>query len=534
MDLVSFARMSNVLEQTKQQQVLALGRLGWPASRIAAAVHVDRATVTGYLRAAGLAVRGRGRPSEGTANAAITPEVSTDPGQIPQFRRGWCPPTRHRPARPARAHASRIASGSRRPSRAGRNAMAIWQDLVDDIGFTARYASVRRFVRQLRRTAPPDARVVIATTPGEEAQVDYGEGPMVRHPETGKYRRTRLFVLTLAHSRKAVRLLTWQSSAQTWAELHERAFRRLGGTPRTVVLDNLKEGVLTPDVYEPTLNPLYRDVLTHYGVVGLPCRVGDPDRKGKVESGHRPHAEDAAARATLRDAWSRRRRISIAGRRTGRTRASTARPNVRSPPCLPRSGPPCSRSPSSPFGITASACAPCISMAVSKSRPRTTRRRPAGSASASRCSGPISTCGCSIPRPASCCASMSARRAAITASPSRIGRRARRRARSRSWPGRGMPARTSTRSAPTSTSTTAPAGCVASSASSRSRRSTGPAATDDAAKAALELQVPTYRFLRRYLERRPAAPLTLRQIDPLIRQLTLYRDLIDQQTGDRS
>ena len=33
------------------------------------------------------------------------------------------------------------------------------------------------------------------------------------------------------------------------------------------------------------LNPLYRDMLGHYGVVGLPCRVGDPDRKGKVESG---------------------------------------------------------------------------------------------------------------------------------------------------------------------------------------------------------------------------------------------------------
>ena len=60
----------------------------------------------------------------------------------------------------------------------------------------------------------------------------------------------------------------------------------------------------------------------------------------------------------------------------------------------------------------------------------------------------------------------------------------------------------------------------------------GPAAADEAAKAALELQVPSYRFLRRYLERRPAAPLTLKQIDPLIRQLTLYRDLIDQQTGD--
>ena len=43
---------------------------------------------------------------------------------------------------------------------------------------------------------------------------------------------------------------------------------------------------------------------------------------------------------------------------------------------------------------------------------------------------------------------------------------------------------------------------------------------------------PTYRFLRRYLERRPPAPLTLRQVDPLIRQLTLYRDLIDRKTGD--
>jgi hypothetical protein len=61
----------------------------------------------------------------------------------------------------------------------------------------------------------------------------------------------------------------------------------------------------------------------------------------------------------------------------------------------------------------------------------------------------------------------------------------------------------------------------------------GPAAVDAAAQAALDLQVPTYRFLRRYLERRLPTPLTLRQVDPLIRQLTLYRDLIDRTTtGD--
>jgi hypothetical protein len=48
----------------------------------------------------------------------------------------------------------------------------------------------------------PEAHAVIVTAVGEEAQVDYGDGPMVRNPETGKYRRTRLFVMTLGKDRK--------------------------------------------------------------------------------------------------------------------------------------------------------------------------------------------------------------------------------------------------------------------------------------------------------------------------------------------
>src|SRR5207244_8518870 len=162
--------------------------------------------------------------------------------------------------------------------------MAIWRDLVDEHGFPARYASVRRFVLQRRGPRPPEAHPVIVTAPGEEGQVDYGDGPMVRHTVTRKYRRTRLFVFTLGYSRKSVRLLTLESSARRWAELHEETFRRLGGAVRVAVLDNLKEGVLTPDVYDPALNPLYRDVLAHYGAVALPCRVGHANRKGKVES----------------------------------------------------------------------------------------------------------------------------------------------------------------------------------------------------------------------------------------------------------
>ena len=60
----------------------------------------------------------------------------------------------------------------------------------------------------------------------------------------------------------------------------------------------------------------------------------------------------------------------------------------------------------------------------------------------------------------------------------------------------------------------------------------GVAAVDDACAAALELGVHEYRFVRRYLERRPQLP--LRQVDPLIRELTQYRDLINLKTQEQN
>jgi transposase len=182
--------MSNVLDHEKQQQILALGRLGWTVSRIAEATAVRRETATRYLRAAGLSVRGRGRPGEAAAKAAISGEVSTDPLAKPAIFPAEVstdsPPSRAPSASACEPYRERIEAALT----LGRNAVAIWQDLVED-GFAARYASVRRFVRQLRGQRPAEARVVITTAPGEEAQVDYGDGPMVRHLQTGTYRRTR-------------------------------------------------------------------------------------------------------------------------------------------------------------------------------------------------------------------------------------------------------------------------------------------------------------------------------------------------------
>jgi transposase len=525
--------MSYVLEQTKQQQVLALGRLGWPVTRIAAAAQVDRATVTRYLRAAGLPVRGRGRPSEATANAAISGrEVSTDPRANPAISSGQVStdstPSRSPQTSACALYREEIADALAR----GRNAMGIWQDLVDRQGFRHGYASVRRFVRTLQAATPVEARVIITTAPGEEGQVDYGgDGPMVRDAVTGKYRRARLFVLTLGFSRKAVRLLTWRSSAQIWAELHEQAFRRLGGTVKVIVLDNLGEGVLTPDIYDPRLNPLYRDVLAHYGVVALPCRVGDPDRKGKVEAGVR-HAQQTplrgqrfesleAAQAYL-DQWEARwadTRIHGTTKRQVAAMFAEERPALGPLPLEPfryyRFGTRvvhldgCVEVEAAYYGappgwISRRVQVQWNDLHVRLLDPQTSQllrehvRAPRGHHRILDADRPTRT-------PPSTLALL---QRAASAGP-QIGVVCRH-----------IQAHHGAHGIREVLGVLALA------------KKHGPAVVEDAARAAVDFGVLTYRFIRKYVDRRPPLPLTLTQVDPLIRELTRYRTLIDHKTGD--
>ena len=519
----SYAGMSNVLDDEKQQQILSLGRLGWTLRRIEQATSVRRETASAYLKAAGIPVRGRGRPGVGPPKPAITGEVSTD---LPASA---APPIPGRS--PSASACEPFHDVIVEALGLGRNSVAIWQDLVDDHGFTARYASVRRFVLKLRGSTPVEARVVIKTAPGEEGQVDYGEGPMVRDPNTGKYRRTRLFVMTLGYSRKSVRLLVWRSSAQAWAELHERAFRRLGGTVLVVVLDNLREGVLTPDIYDPALNPLYRDVLAHYGVVALPCRVGDPDRKGKVEAGV-GHAQKTplrgmrfetieAAQAYL-DRWETRWADT---RIHGTTKRQVAVMFAEEQPAL-------GALPLEPFRYY-------------RYGERTVHLDGCVEVEAAYYGAPPGWIGQRIP--------VQWNDLHVRLLAPKTGQLLREHLRApRGWHrihDDDQPARTPRttvalllrchRAGPhihticTSIHQHDGASGVRRILGVLSlAKKHGPAVVDDAAKAALEIGAPTYRFLRRYLERQPALPLTLRQVDPLIRQLSLYRDLIDHKTGD--
>ena len=531
--------MSNVLGDEKKQQVLVLGRLGWSLRRIEETTGVRRETASGYLKAAGVSVRARGgRPVEWppkpatttgvstdpvASKPATTVEVSTDSGPLAEGPgRGRAPS-----ASACEAFREVVVEGLAR----GRNAMAIWQDLVDDHGFRGQYASVRRFVVNLRDRAPLEARVVITTAPGEEGQVDYGEGPMVRDPASGKYRRTRLFVLTLGYSRKSVRLIVWRSSAQIWAELHERAFRRLGGVMRWIVLDNLAEGVLTPDIYDAALNPLYRDVLAHYGVVALPCRVRDPDRKGKVESavGHAQKTplkglrfETIEQAQAYLDRWEERwadTRIHGTTKRQVAVMFAEERPVLRELPVEPfryyRYGERtvhldgCVEVEAAYYGAPPGWIGRRVQVQwdelhVRLLHPKTGQllrehlRQKRGHHRLHEDDRPART-------PQSTQSLLQrARNAGV-----HLGALCEQIHRQDGEPG-----------------VRRVLGVLA------LARKHGAMAAEEGAQAALELGLPTYRFLRRYLERRTHVPLTLKQVDPLIRQLSIYRDLIDQKTGD--
>jgi len=551
--------VSNVLNEEQKQQVIALGRLGWSLRRIQRETGIRRETISAYLKEAGVQLRPpRGRqlpakPASSPAGVTTDAELSKPASEVtpdsmpakPASEAGQVTPDSggesagETVAKPAAPQPGRSSSASAcEPYREaievglgrGRNAKAIWQDLVDGYGFTGDYQSVKRFIRKFHRTQP-EACAVIQTAPGEEMQVDYGAGPMVRDAQSGKCRRTRLFVLTLGYSRKSVRLLVFHSSSQTWAELHEKAFRRLGGVTRVAVLDNLREGVLTPDIYDPIVNPLYRDMLRHYNVVALPCRVRHPDRKGKVERavGHAKNTplkglrfESLEQAQTHLDHWETRwadTRIHGTTKRQVAAMFAEERPALQPLPVEPfryyqygkrtvhLDG--CVEVEAAYYGAPPGWIGRYVQVQwdshhVRLLDPQTgqllrehlrqargghrikdedrSKKTPLGTLQL------LDRAGKAGAQIGALCRGM-----------------------------HGEQGQTAVRRIQGVLSLT---------------KKYGAASVDEACATALEVGVRNYHFVRRYLERHPQLPLSLRQVDPLIRQLTLYRDFIETKTKE--
>ncbi len=269
----------NVLKPHLKATIRTLLAKGISHRQINRTTGIDRKTIRKYDRLDGLPASQEDFAPKSPSGQEVATGLEDESGQNP-------PPRPPAPEKKLPKHARSACEPHREwieeQVRLGRNATAIYQDLVERFGFNHRYNSVKRFVRGLKKRDPRQYDR-LEFVPGEEAQVDYGTGALALH-SNGKYRRPRLFVMTLKYSGRSFRKVVWKSSKETWCRLHEEAFRYFGGCTQYVTLDNLKEGVIKPDIYDPQLNSLYAAVLEHYNVVADPARVADPNRKGTVEN----------------------------------------------------------------------------------------------------------------------------------------------------------------------------------------------------------------------------------------------------------
>ena len=249
--------MGNVLKVEKQHQIKALLELGWSYRAIEREIGVRRETISKY-----------DHRRQTDSKAA---KVPADDGSKP----AKCPPR-------SRSSAEKYSAFIKDKLKLGLSAQRIYQDLKIELNASVSYDAVKRYVRKLKQ-CEPKVFARIHSHPGQEAQVDFGQGaPSLKD---GKYRRPWLFKIVLSNSRHSYEEVVWRQDVETFIRCHERAFQTFGGVPQTILLDNLKSGVLKAHIYEPELNPTYEKFAEHYGFIPLPCLPRRPEHKGKTESG---------------------------------------------------------------------------------------------------------------------------------------------------------------------------------------------------------------------------------------------------------
>jgi transposase len=166
----------------------------------------------------------------------------------------------------------------------------IWQRLRDEAGLQASVASVRRYVRAQFPERSREAELEIwrpPSPPGAEAQVDYGYLGTWFDPRAGRRRRVWAFSMVLRYSRYLFVRPVIRMDQRAWVESHVQASGFLGGVPARVVSDNLKAGVLKPDLYDPKINRAYAELARHYGVLIDPARAYHPKDKPSIEAHQR-------------------------------------------------------------------------------------------------------------------------------------------------------------------------------------------------------------------------------------------------------
>jgi len=158
----------------------------------------------------------------------------------------------------------------------------VYRILTRDHEYPLSYSSFKRYINIKYPKAPRNC-LRIEVRAAEEAQVDFGSAGLMLDHETGKFRRTHAFVMTLSYSRVPYVEFVFDQGQETWVKCHMKAFEFFGGVPERIILDNLKSGILRPNTYDPIFNRAYGECAKHYGFIIDPAKIARGDHKGKVE-----------------------------------------------------------------------------------------------------------------------------------------------------------------------------------------------------------------------------------------------------------
>jgi transposase len=282
--------MSNVLTVSLQATIYSLHDRGWSRRRIARELGIDRETVGRYLLLAKPAISTTGVEGAGEAKPAISTAGIEGTGEAkPAISTAGAEGTGE--AKPAISTAGKgigrksqcepLAEVIMAKVEVGLSAQRIYQDLVEENGFTDSYQSVKRFVRKLRSIQPQ--RVWrLECQPGEELQLDFGLGAPIKDGQD-KARRTWVLRMVLSYSRKAYSEAVTRQDTETFLRCLENGLRSLGGSPLILNLDNMKTAVLKANWFDPEINPKLADFCRHYSMHVVPCRPSMPQHKGSPD-----------------------------------------------------------------------------------------------------------------------------------------------------------------------------------------------------------------------------------------------------------
>lgn len=159
-------------------------------------------------------------------------------------------------------------------------------------GYTGSASILRRYLRQIR---PARGRVYQEAhyEPAQAVQVDWGECGSVQVGATT--RKVSVFVAVLCYSRLIfIEFTLAQRKAEFYRSL-VHALEFFGGSPRAVIVDNLKAAVLNGSGRAACFHPEFLALCGTYYLQPIACERRDPESKGIVEGGVRYVKHNALA-----------------------------------------------------------------------------------------------------------------------------------------------------------------------------------------------------------------------------------------------